>query len=125
MKPLQNNYTTPEQSKRLLELGVPADSADGFYSRESYRGGKWERPKLFESEKDKVNFNSVYEGGIQMYLPLYTVGRLIEIYNECINDEKEEITIPKGHIVLPRVLILFFGALQYGWLDFSKLEDWV
>ena len=28
MVKLQNNFTTPEQSKRLLELGVPADSAD-------------------------------------------------------------------------------------------------
>lgn len=28
MSKLQNNFTTPEQSKRLLELGVPADSAD-------------------------------------------------------------------------------------------------
>ena len=27
---LQNNFTTPEQSKRLLELGVPADSADCY-----------------------------------------------------------------------------------------------
>ena len=28
IKKLQNNFTTPEQSKRLLELSVPADSAD-------------------------------------------------------------------------------------------------
>jgi hypothetical protein len=28
MRKLQNNFTTPEQSKRLLELGVPVDSAD-------------------------------------------------------------------------------------------------
>lgn len=28
IKRLQNNFTTPEQSKRLLKLGVPADSAD-------------------------------------------------------------------------------------------------
>ena len=28
IKKLQNNFTTPEQSKRLLKLGVPADSAD-------------------------------------------------------------------------------------------------
>lgn len=28
MKKLHNDFTTPEQSKRLLELGVPADSAD-------------------------------------------------------------------------------------------------
>ena len=31
MKKLQNNFTTPEQSQRLLELGVPADSADCVY----------------------------------------------------------------------------------------------
>lgn len=28
MKKLQNNFTTPEQSKRLLELGVPEWTAD-------------------------------------------------------------------------------------------------
>lgn len=33
MKKLQNNYTTPEQSKRLLELGIPAWTADCFYIR--------------------------------------------------------------------------------------------
>ena len=32
MKTLQNNFTTPEQSKKLLELGVPIDSADMFYN---------------------------------------------------------------------------------------------
>ena len=31
MKQLQNNFTTPEQSKRLLELDVPADSADCYW----------------------------------------------------------------------------------------------
>ena len=30
MKKLQSNFTTSEQSKRLLELGVPADSADCY-----------------------------------------------------------------------------------------------
>ena len=34
MKTLQNNYTTPEQSKQLLKLGVPTDSADCFYLRD-------------------------------------------------------------------------------------------
>ena len=28
---LQNNFTTTEQSKRLLELGVPAWTADCFF----------------------------------------------------------------------------------------------
>ena len=39
MKTLQNNFTTPEQSKRLLELGLPADSADMFWSA-TYLNGK-------------------------------------------------------------------------------------
>ena len=37
MKNLQNNFTTPEQSKRLLELCVPADSADMYYHLENYQ----------------------------------------------------------------------------------------
>lgn len=31
MKKLQNNFTTPEQPKRLLRLGVPEESADCCY----------------------------------------------------------------------------------------------
>ena len=34
IKKLQNGFTTPEQSKRLLELGVPVDSADCYYLRD-------------------------------------------------------------------------------------------
>ena len=32
IKNLQSKFTAPEQSKRLLELGVPAGSADCYYS---------------------------------------------------------------------------------------------
>lgn len=32
MKPLQNNFTTPEQSRRLLAAGLPFDSADCCYN---------------------------------------------------------------------------------------------
>ena len=37
MKNLQNNFTIPAQSKRLLELGVPADSADYYYDKEEIK----------------------------------------------------------------------------------------
>ena len=33
MKNLQNYYTTPEQSKQLLGLGVPAWTADCHYTK--------------------------------------------------------------------------------------------
>lgn len=84
---LQNNFTTPEQSKRLLELGVPADSADGHYHRHCSLGGNWEVPRLHESENNIPDFNAVYVGGIQIYYPLWTVGRLIELLVICAVDK--------------------------------------
>ena len=41
------NYTTQEQSKRLLNLGLPADSADCFYKRHLGNVNEYfEDPKL-------------------------------------------------------------------------------
>ena len=79
MKTLQNNFTTPEQSKRLLELGIPADSADCYFFID---GNKYDGvprpfflfPKTYEYIQD---INSSYGDKI---LPCWSVGRLIEIY---------------------------------------------
>ena len=37
IKKLQNNFTTPEQLKILLELGVPRWSADEYRDQKGYR----------------------------------------------------------------------------------------
>lgn len=79
MKKLQNNFTTPEQSKRLLELGVPADSANLFYSKfecETFEN----RPTLCY---DKKYSDIVPYGYEKDYLPCWSVGRLIEIAKIC------------------------------------------
>ena len=129
MKTLQNNFTTPEQSKQLLELGVPADSADGYYSRDDgYRGGAWVYPKLFESDnpKDKVNFNSCYEGGITMYYPLWSVGRLQEIAKICAK-EKEYYYTSVDTVAHQEDFVEWwvkhFTLTDNVLFDFSKLED--
>lgn len=118
MKQLQNNFTTPEQSKRLLELGVPANSADCTLKKRIEDGGYsvyW--IAYIEDFIGPVKVDSI--------LPCWSAGRLIEIYNECwcgsICDSG--IFIPLRHIVLQRVLIDFFGAAENGELDFSKLEE--
>ena len=78
MKKLQNNFTTMEQSKRLLELGVPADSADFYWIfkdsvvptivNEGTVFSAWEKThKLICHDTDMI--------------PCWSVGRLIEIYN--------------------------------------------
>ena len=80
MKQLQNNFTTPEQSKRLLELGVPADSADCYYT--DRRITIWYRSKF-----DKVDW-SAKVGHDLFYLPCWSVGRLLEICKICCITEK-------------------------------------
>lgn len=114
MKQLQSNFTTPEQSKRLLELGAPANSADCYYDQ--YQILNFRTELDYGYDFFELNFR---------FIPCWSVGRLIEIYNECWCGDfcDEGIFIPQGHIVLQRVLIDFFGAAENGQLDFSKLEE--
>lgn len=113
MKQLQNNFTTPEQSKRLLELGVPADSADcclikcddGYIS-------------LIGHEKDWFEFFTKP----MLTLPCWSVGRLIEIYTVCCLEGVPVLTLLTSEISkdLVGTLILEVSCHE---CDFSKLED--
>ena len=89
MKTLQNDFTTPEQSKRLLELGVPADSADCYYSyyiktyaHSEYTEILWFRPR-FITDDNKPDWNAILMGGRKTYLPCWSVGRLMKIMLIC------------------------------------------
>ena len=117
MKKLQNDYTTPEQSKRLLELGVPADSVDCFYSNIL---GNW----YLDIIPQHKNYTCISNGMDDLYLPCWSVGRLIEIYLLCV-EEGENITpnviFFKGdNKSLIENLIEWFETES---IDFSKLED--
>lgn len=83
MKKLQNNYTTPEQSKRLLELGVPADSADCYLTRFGI-DEDWEVKILNNVKYSEITINN------QEYCnPCWSVGRLMEIYETCTSTKFE------------------------------------
>lgn len=118
MKKLQNNFTTPEQSKRLLELGVPANSADCYYT--------W---KLDHTAKINVLDNETYSELLdhisQITAPCWSVGRLIEILKECINNEDDLIDIfvelQYSNDILITILMIFRDNKAI--LDFSKLEE--
>ena len=125
MKKLQNNFTTPEQSKRLLELGVPADSADCYLLRTFTKGDTFIVEVLHDelySKKDK--FTNMLE-----YLPCWSVGRLIEICKICCIKEKIYKQI-KERIDLYKSMIdgltteIEFEVIR-GNMDFSKLEELV
>ena len=119
MKKLQNNFTTPEQSKRLLELGVPANSADCYYDQ--YKILNFRTELDYGYDFFELNFR---------FIPCWSVGRLIEISLICGIGDKvpNELYINKyslvdslvGNIIsrLERV-----ADLSINDIDFSKLEE--
>ena len=103
MKELQNNFTTPEQSKKLLDLGVPADSADMYYKQYSdpvvYVGEVGDVPqgKTFYihepslrhinpegtwtwKDGERIDLSGKVDELRKTDIPCWSVGRLIEIY---------------------------------------------
>ena len=116
---IQNNFTTTEQSKRLLELGVPADSADCYNTTKHI--GKIPEDRTYEDIcqmfKLRGNHTEIY--------PCWSVGRLIEILKECINNEDDLIDIfvelQYSNDILTTILMIFRDNKAI--LDFSKLEE--
>lgn len=115
MKTLQNNFTTPEQSKKLLELGVPANSADCIWYNPYYDG---DRPELSEISVWKGK----YPQRVDKYtFPCWSVGRLMEIYELCY---AQEFIRNVGVCLMEDVLSAIYDAINnttVQW-DFSKLE---
>ena len=115
MKTLQNNFTTPEQSKRLLELGLPADSADCYHDLSLNRRGMLAINGVYSLD---VPYNHFFSDGKHCYLPCWSVGRLIEIYFIC--SFQPEILIDYTIEDLIDYLVSLFESVA---MDFSKLED--
>ena len=111
MKKLQNDNTTLEQSKRLLELGVPADSANYYYGKDGkihYIDGIIPRSLLWAD-------------GL---VPCWSVGRLIEIYMICTLITPNVYTCINDKLsIIDNIIIDYENMYSHGKLDFSKLED--
>jgi len=129
MRQLQNNFTSPEQSKRLLELGLPADSADcywHFIRRNEHALLRTELRWLEPPYVDKytafvdmaVGHDKYRENRLKTYLPCWSVGRLIEIYFIC--SFQPEILIDYTIEDLVEYLLELFESVA---MNFSKLED--
>lgn len=99
----QQTYTTPEQSQRLLDLGVPADSADCHYT--AMQSIIW------------VHNNNDPDFTNKLIMPCWSVGRLIEIVFIC----SEARTIDFWRNDSPMYDIIY--EFENNKMDFSKLED--
>lgn len=118
MKKLQSNFTTPEQSKRLLELGVPKKSADCFYPLTLLGNVLGGTPTIitFELDTDEIEWDKVNA------IPCWSAGRLIEIYHIC-DSPGCSFTF---HVCFPNlmneIMYKLAEASRNGWLNLSKLE---
>jgi hypothetical protein len=117
MKELQENFTTIEQSKRLLELGVPAWTADCFHTTDlQHNPIEDATPAIITYQLDthEIEWDKVYG------VPCWSVGRLIEIYCLCVDERYSLEFIGQIHTrPMNKILDLF----EYVKLEFSKLEE--
>lgn len=115
MNKLQNDFTTKQQSEKLLALGMPRLSANLYYD-----------------DEDEVQFVKDKEHELigRGYFPCWSVGRLIEIHLKCCTTLNQN----DAHIVISRFGIETGGLLQnmynmvsecalLGKYDFLKLEE--
>ena len=124
MKQLQNNFTTPEQSKILLELGVPADSADCFYNN-CTRKHELNIVPPEETFRSWLAYGENYETlKLERYYPCWSVGRLAQIVLICSGSSKVQMWFKNSDTDLIKSFIDdIFLLKESGNLDFSKLED--
>lgn len=120
MKKLQKDFTTPEQSRRLLELGVPAWTAnlyfyeEGCISNDDEPSGVIPYDEVYEDNSKETMFSSYVE------LPCWSVGRLIDIFNECSKWNSLSITSASHETHIEQLMKLYEKHIDD--INFSKLE---
>lgn len=125
MKTLQNDHTTPEQSKRLLELGVPADSANYVYDCALIGGEKYYSLSILEDELFSV-YKRRFEDPCTDIIPCWSVGRLIEISRICTTLPEEEYMFPFWYDTQDNIewaIRVIESGCRTEHMDFSKLEE--
>ena len=116
MKALQNNFTTPEQSKKLLELGLSVDSADCYYLPYGVENTYRHPCILFGSDTIKV-LTDRFKVEI---LPCWSVGRLIEIFDICYHGEYHDSLILSMWMDIDAII---HALSDNECIDFSKLSE--
>lgn len=104
---MNNNYTTTEQSDRLINAGVPASSADCYFYTKADK-----QPKILTTDK--------FDWLESPYIPCWSVGRLFEIIAICLPAEIV-ISTDEYPYVLDNILQVIEDCIEE--FDFSKLEE--
>ena len=144
MTKFKNNFTTHEQSKKLLDLGVPADSADMYYKQYSdavvYVGEVGDVPqgKTFYihepslrhinpegtwtwKDGERIDLSGKVDELRKTDIPCWSVGRLIEIYIIARGLDTAYLPIERTEDMIKYLIQLYEEKTKD--LDFSKLEE--
>lgn len=121
MKTLQNNFTTPGQSKQLLELGVPADSADCIRVIDTNVVFFIPDGRNVEYYIDKYN----EERNVKAE-PCWSVGRLIEICLKCSTIEQRQVRFfcygdDDEYSLIDYAVTVLESGVMTNQMDFSKI----
>lgn len=147
IKKLQNNFTTPDQSKRLIELGVPVNSADlqipyiEYYDLSLSDNEKiiqyykylapifWDETEHCLLLKDKFVWErefavEKYDGRTTEFIPCWSVGRLMEMCEICEpKKDYEQLCEELKYCQNYCVLIISHIIANLPIINFSKLEE--
>ena len=118
MVKFQSNFTTSEQSKKLLELGVPADSADCYYK--SWNTDNLPR-LLFFTDTYSDMLEEYAKEYHNIFMPCWSTGRLIDIYEYC-TDEKFQRESSVCNLMADCIRSIQL-AIKENRFDLSKLEE--
>lgn len=84
---MERYYTSIEQSKHLVELGLKPETADMFYTLRHREGIADVIPvakPYSDYIKDSLDYNPTYDPKLGKLLPCWSVGRLIQFIKDTI-----------------------------------------
>lgn len=106
MRKLQNDFTTKQQSEKLLALGMPRLSANFYYDDEN---------------EVQIVKDSEFELQSKGYFPCWSVGMLMKIFAICFDPDFIEFdTFADGTCFVKQMIEKIETAIEA--MDFSKLE---
>ena len=118
MKKLQCNFTTTEQSKWLLELGIPEWTSDCCFSKS--KDGEY----ICEGVKHIIPDDFCVQSVPFPAYPCWLVGRLIEIMKICAKPKEQAIMAEEMLYCKDLVeLLVYMIEANKQVIDFSKLEE--
>ena len=130
MSNMKNNFTTFEQSKKLIELGVPVDSADcvGYIVDKSidicseyFQKGETRitaiNPRHTYTQVTTLKCGEVW---LDEPFPCWSVGRLIDIINN--STKLGYLVLYSSDILIERLIKVIENHSKFNEIDFSKLN---